>query len=132
MFVYSCLTHCPIFRCASGRIDSLTRAKFAANQSGFLGKRFLAGGVLTPFNERYGKFKEKLDRNARNVRYMAQALHIKDQGSFSKSQTLQVNGLAKALERQEIGSLPGYGDPPLSSTPCQRTTRLPRFANSQA
>lgn len=72
------------------------------------GKRFLAGGLLVPFNERYARFKEKLDKNAQNVRHMAQALHIKTQGTFNRTQSLQVRDLANVLERPTSPRPPNY------------------------
>lgn len=60
--------------------------------------------------QRYAKFKQKLDRNAQNVRDMAQALHIKTQGTFSRTQTTQVRDIAVALERIESPRLPEYSD----------------------
>lgn len=74
------------------------------------GKRFLAGGLLAPFNERYAKFKQKLDGNAQNVRYLAQALHIEAQGTFNRNQTHQVRVLATALKGTETLRPSDYQD----------------------
>jgi hypothetical protein len=62
------------------------------------GKRFFAAGLLVPFKERYGKFKSKLDRNAKSVERMTQALHIQAQGQFNKVQYLGIQDLTRAVE----------------------------------
>ena len=87
------------------------------------GKRFLAGGLLIPFNERYAKFKQRLDKNAQNVQYMAQALHIETQGTFNRHHSFQVQGLASALERTEAPRLPEYRDAEMSQSPFWFTSR---------
>ena len=74
------------------------------------GKRFLAGGLLIPFNERYAKFKQMLDKNAQHVQSMAQALHIETQGIFNRHHSFQVHGLATALEKNEAPRPPKYQD----------------------
>jgi hypothetical protein len=74
------------------------------------GKRFLVGGVLVPFNERYTRFRQKLDKNAQNVRHMAQALHIKTQGTFNRTQSVQVRELANVLQRPISPRPPNYVD----------------------
>jgi hypothetical protein len=74
------------------------------------GKRLLGLGLLGPLNERYAKFKQKLDKNAESVRYMAQALHVQRQGSFNRVHSNQIRELATALESHEATSLPGYQD----------------------
>lgn len=72
------------------------------------GKRFLVGGLIVPFSERYAKFKQKLDKNAQHVRDVAQALHIKTQGAFNKTQSMQVRDLARLLERPSSPRPPNY------------------------
>ena len=84
--------------CSSYR-DILMFWRDASNILAQKGKRFLIGGLITPFNERYGKFKDKLDKNAQHVRHLAQALHVQTQGAFNKTHSLQVQNLATALER---------------------------------
>lgn len=69
------------------------------------GKRFLAGGLLAPFHERYGKFKAKLDKNAQNVRHMAQALHVHGQGIFNKKHECQVLGIAQVLREERSANV---------------------------
>ncbi len=69
------------------------------------GKRFLASGLLIPFNERYAKFKQKLDKNAQNVRHMAQALHVREQGNFNRTQQTNVRDLTTALDRTDARSI---------------------------
>lgn len=69
------------------------------------GKRFLASGLLIPFNERYAKFKQKLDKNAQNVRHMAQALHIREQGNFNRAQEIHARDLTTALDRTDTRSV---------------------------
>ena len=81
------------------------------------GKRFLAGGLLIPFNERYAKFKQRLDKNAQNVQSMAQALHIETQGTFNRHHSFQVRGLASALERTEAPRPPEYQDAETGQSP---------------
>jgi hypothetical protein len=74
------------------------------------GKRFFATGLLTPFKERYGKFKFKLDKNAQSVERMTQALHIQAQGTFNRSQTLQLQDLSRAVDRGSSPRPPDYSD----------------------
>ncbi|KAH6717311.1 hypothetical protein BKA61DRAFT_321465 [Leptodontidium sp. MPI-SDFR-AT-0119] len=69
------------------------------------GKRFLGSGLLIPFNERYAKFKQKLDKNAQNIRHMAQALHVQQQGNFNRSQESQVRELGFAWDRSSTRSV---------------------------
>jgi hypothetical protein len=66
------------------------------------GVRIFVGGLLTPFEASYGKFKEKLDRNTRLVDSVAQALSIQDQGNFRRTQAIGNNTaqeVVKSLER---------------------------------
>lgn len=74
------------------------------------GKRFFAGGLFVPFKERYGKFKSKLDKNTQSVERMTQALHIQAQGTFNKSQSLQVQDIASAIQRGASPRPPSYSD----------------------
>ena len=83
------------------------------------GKRFLAGGLLVPFNERYAKFKEKLNKNAENVRYMAHALHVQSQATFNRTHELQIRNLTKVMGQPDTSSLPGYQDKEI----CKNTSR---------
>ncbi|PVH81019.1 hypothetical protein DL98DRAFT_654227 [Cadophora sp. DSE1049] len=69
------------------------------------GKRFLGSGLLIPFNERYAKFKQKLDKNAQNIRHMAQALHVQQQANFNRNQEAQVRELGFALDRSSTRSV---------------------------
>jgi hypothetical protein len=74
----------------------------SANITSLGGARIFIGGLLTPFDASYGKFKEKLDRNTRLVDSVAQALHIQDQGNFRRAQTVETNvaqEVIKSLER---------------------------------
>lgn len=88
------------------------------------GKRFLGSGLLIPFNERYSKFKQKLDKNAQNIRHMAQALHVQQQANFNRTQEAQVRELGFALDRSSTRSVsprppsyegpgPGKNSPPI-------------------
>ncbi|KAL2060902.1 hypothetical protein VTL71DRAFT_8954 [Oculimacula yallundae] len=83
------------------------------------GKRFLGSGLLIPFNERYDKFKQKLDKNAQNIRHMAQALYVKQQGSYNRNQDTQVRELGLALTRSSTRPNsprpPSYDGPSLAS-----------------
>lgn len=66
------------------------------------GARIFVGGLLTPFEASYSKFKEKLDRNTRLVDSVAQALSIQDQGNFRRTQAIESSAtqeLIKSLER---------------------------------
>lgn len=63
------------------------------------GKSFLASGFLIPFHERYANFKQKLDKNAQDIRHMAQAYHVRAQGNFNRNHELQVQGLALTLSQ---------------------------------
>jgi hypothetical protein len=76
------------------------------------GVRIFVGGLLTPFEASYGKFKEKLDRNTRLVDSVAQALSIQDQGNFRRRQAIENNaaqevikslGRASSFPREEQG-----------------------------
>ncbi|KAK0101958.1 hypothetical protein ONS95_001233 [Cadophora gregata] len=79
------------------------------------GKRFLGSGLLTPLNERYAKFKQKLDKNAQNIRHMAQALQVRQQANFSRDQEAQVRELGLALDNSSTRSVsprpPSYDGP---------------------
>lgn len=88
------------------------------------GKRFLARGLLVPFHERYAKFKQKLDKNAESVRYMAQALHVQSQGTFNRNHELQLRSLSPVVEQSEHRSLSGYLD--------TETGQHPSYTNSHS
>ena len=68
------------------------------------GVRIFIGGLLTPFEASYGKFKEKLDRNTRLFDSVAQALSIQDQGNFRRAQPIERNVAQEVVQSLERAS----------------------------
>jgi hypothetical protein len=68
------------------------------------GVRIFVGGLLTPFEASYSKFKEKLDRNTRLVDSVAQALNIQDQGKFRRAQEMENSAAQEVIKNLERAS----------------------------
>jgi hypothetical protein len=97
------------------------------------GVRIFVGGLLTPFEASYGKFKEKLDRNTRLVDSVAQALSIQDQGNFRRAQTAEISAaqeVMKSLERSSSFPQEEQGQTSMANL-ISRKHKLKRFTASK-